>query len=73
MKGKGERKSYTQLNAEFHRVARRNKKAFLNEQCKEIEGKNRTGKSSDLFNKIGAINGTFHARMGIIKERNDRT
>ena len=70
MKGKGERKSYTQLNAEFHRVARRNKKAFLNEQCKEIEGKNRTGKSSDLFNKIGAINGTFHARMGIIKDRN---
>ena len=54
-------------------MARRDKKAFLREQCKEIEGKNRTGKSSDLFNKIGAINGTFHARMGIIKERNDRT
>ena len=73
VKGKGEKERYTHLNAEFQRAARTDEKAFLSDQCKEIEGKKRTGKSSDLFNKIGAINGTFHARMGIIKDRNDRT
>ena len=61
------------MNAELQRIARRDKKAFLSDQCKEIEGKNRMGKTRDLFKKIGAINGTFHARIGIIKDRNDRT
>ena len=70
MKGKGERERYTQLNAEFQRIARRDQKAFLNEQCKEIEENNRMGKTRDLFKKTGAIKGTFHARMGIIKDRN---
>ena len=61
MKGKGERESYTQLNAEFQRIARRNKKALLNEQCKEIEENNRMGKTRDFFKKTGDIKGTFHA------------
>ena len=70
-KGKGERERYTQLNAEFQRIARRDKKAFLNEQCKEIEENNRMGKT-DLFNKMGYIKGTFHARMGTVKDRNHK-
>ncbi|MFX8542909.1 hypothetical protein ABTM06_19425, partial [Acinetobacter baumannii] len=70
MKGKGERESYTQLNAEFQRIARRNKKALLNEQCKEIEENNRMGKTRDLFKKIRDTKGTFHAKMGSIKDRN---
>ena len=57
-------------NAEFQRIARRDKKAFLSDQCKEIEGNNRMGKTRDLFKKIGNIKGTFHARMGTIKDRN---
>ena len=72
MKGKGERERYTQLNAEFQRITRRNKKAFLNKQCKEIEENNRIGKTRDLFNKIGDIMGLFHARMGTIKDRNHK-
>ena len=69
-KGKGERERYTQLNTEFQRIARRDKKAFLSEQCKEIEENNRMGKTRDLFKKIGNIKGIFHARMGMIKDRN---
>ena len=72
MKDKGERKRYTQLNVEFQRIARRDKKAFLNEQCKEIEENNRMGKIRDLFKKIGDIKRTFHARMGMIKDRNSK-
>ena len=72
MKGKGERERYIQLNAEFQRITRRNKKAFLNKQCKEIEENNRIGKTRDLFNKIGDIMGLFHARMGTIKDRNHK-
>ena len=68
-KGKGERERYTQLNAEFQRIARGNKKAFLNEQCKEREGNNRMGKTRDLFRKSGDSKRTFHARMGTIKDR----
>ena len=68
MEGKGERKRYTQLNAEFQRIARRHKKAFFNEQCKEVEESNRMGKTRDFFKKIRDTNGTFHAKMGIIKE-----
>ena len=67
VKGKGERERYTQLNAEFQRTARRDKKACLSEQCKEIEENNR--KTRDLFKKIGETMGTFHARMGTIKNR----
>ena len=59
------------LNAEFQRIARRDKKAFLSDQCKEIEENNRIGKTRDLFKKIRDTKGTFHAKMGIIKERND--
>ena len=70
MKGKGEMKKYTDLNAEFQRIARRDKKAFLRDQCKEIEENNRMGKTSDLFKKIRATKGTFHAKMGSIKDRN---
>ena len=70
MKSKGERERYTQLNAEFQRIARRDKKAFLSEQCKEIEENNRMGKPRDLFKKIEDTEGTFHARMGPIKDRN---
>ena len=69
-KGKGEKERYTHLNAEFQRIARRDKKAFLSDQCKEIEESNRMGKSSDLFKKITDTKGTFHAKMGTIKDRN---
>ena len=69
-KGKGEKKRYIHLNAEFQRIARRDKKAFLSNQCKEIEENNRTGKTRDLFKKIQDMKGTFHAKMGTIKNRN---
>ena len=69
-KGKEEKERYTHLNAEFQRIARRGKKAFLSDQCKEIEGKNRMGKTRDLFKKIRHTKGTFYAKMGTIKERN---
>ena len=69
MKSKGERERYTQLNSEFQRIARRDKKAFLNEQRKEIEENNRTGKARNLFKKTGDIKGTSFARMGMIKDR----
>ena len=70
MKGKGEKKRYNHLNAEFQRITRRDKKAFLSDQCKEIEQSNRTGKSRDLFQKIRDTKGTFYAQMGSIKDRN---
>ena len=70
MKNKGEKERYTNLNAEFQRIARRDKKAFLNDQCKEIEENNRMGKTRDLFKKIRDTKGTFHAKMGSIKDRN---
>ena len=63
-KGKGEKERYTHLNAEFQRIAKRDKKAFLSDQCKEIEGKNRMEKTRDLFKKIRATKGTFHTKMG---------
>ena len=69
-KGKGERERYTYLNANFQRIARRDKKGFLSDQCKEIEENNRMGNTADLFIKIRATKGTFHARMGTIKDRN---
>ena len=69
-KGKGERERYTQLNTEFQRIARRDKKAFLSNQCKEIEENNRIGKTRDLFKKIRDTKGTFRARMGTMKDRN---
>ena len=69
-KSKGEKERYKHLNAEFQRIARRDKKAFHSDQCKEIEENNRTGKTSDLFKKIRDTKGTFHAKMGTIKERN---
>ena len=72
MKGKGERERYTYLNAEFQRIARRDKKAFLSDQCKEIEENNRMGKTRDLFKKIRDTKGAFHAKMGSIKNRNGR-
>ena len=65
-----EKESYKHLNAEFQRMARRDKKAFLSDQCKEIEEKNRLGKTRDLFKKIRDTKGTFHAKMGSIKDRN---
>ena len=68
-KSKGEKERYTHLNAEFQRIARRDKKAFLSDQCKEIEGKNRMGKTRDLCKKIRDIKGTFHAKMGTIRDR----
>ena len=68
--GKGEKERYTHLNAEFRRIARRDKKAFLSYQCKEIEENNIMGKTRDLFKKIRATKGTFHAKMGTIKDRN---
>ena len=71
-KGKGKNERYTHLNAEFQRIARRNKKSFLHEQCKEIEESSRMGKTRDLFKKVGKIKGTFHARMGMIKDRNSK-
>ena len=63
---------YTQLNTEFQRIARRDKKAFLREPCREIEENSRMGKTRDLFKKIGDIKGTFHAKMGTIKDRNSK-
>ena len=69
-KGKGEKERYTHLNAEFQRIARRDKKAFLNDQCKQIEENNKMGKTRDLVKKIRDIKGTFHAKMGSIKDRN---
>ena len=68
-KGKGERERYTQLNTEFQRIARRDKKVFLYEQCQEIEENNKMGKTTDLFKKIGEIKGTIHARMGMRKDK----
>ena len=70
MKSKGEKERYTHLNAEFQRIARRDKKAFFSDQCKEIEENNRMGKTRDLFQKIKDIKGTFHAKMGTTKDRN---
>ena len=70
VKGKGEKERYTHLNAEFQRVARRDKKAFLSDQCKEVDENNRMGKTRDLFKKIRDTKGTFHAKMGTIKDRN---
>ena len=67
---KGEKERYTHLNAEFQRIARRDKKAFLSNQCKETEANNRMGKTRDLFKKIRDTKGTFHAKMGSIKDRN---
>ena len=70
VKSKGKKERYTHLNAEFQRMARRDKKAFLSDQCKEIEENNRKGKTRDLFTKIRDTKGTFHAKMGSIKDRN---
>ena len=69
-KGKGQKERYIHLNAEFQRIARRDKKAFLSELCKEMEETNRMGKRKDFFKKIRNTKGTFHAKMGIIKDRN---
>ena len=69
-KGKGEKERYTHLNAQFQRIARRDKKAFLTDQCKEIEENNRMGETRDLFKKITGTKGTFHAKMGSLKDRN---
>ena len=71
-KSKGEKEGCKHLNAEFQRIARRDKKAFLSNQCKEIEETNRMGKTRDLFKKIRDTKGTFHAKMGSIKDRNGR-
>ena len=70
VKSKGEKERYTHLNAEFQRIARRDKKAFLNDQCKEIEETNRMGKTRNHFKKIRETKGIFHAKMGSIKDRN---
>ena len=72
MKSKGEKEKYTHLKEEFQRIARRGKKAFLSDQCKEIEENNRMGKTRDLFKKIRNTKGAFHAKMGSIKDRNGR-
>ena len=69
-KSKGEKEKYTHLNAEFQRIARRDKKAFLSDQCKEIKENHRMGKTRDLFKKTRDTKGTFHAKMGTIKDRN---
>ena len=69
-KSKGEKERYKHLNAEFQRIARRDKKAFLSDRCKETEEKNRMGKTRDLFKKIRDTKGTFHAKMGSVKDRN---
>ena len=69
-KGKGEKETYTHLNAEFQRIANRDKKAFLSDQCKEIKENNRMGKTRDLFKKIRDTKGVFHVKMGTIKDRN---
>ena len=71
-KSKGEKERYTHLNSEFQRIARRDKKAFLSDQCKEREENNRMGKTSDLFKKIRDTKGTFYAKMSSIKDRNGR-
>ena len=73
MKGKGEKESYIHPNAEFQRIARRDKKAFLSDQCKETGENNRMEKTRDLFKKIRDTKGTFHAKMGTIKDRKDLT
>ena len=70
VKSKGEKERYTHLNAEFQRIERRDKKVFFNDQCKEIEQNNRMGKTRELFKKIRDTKGTFHAKMGSIKDRN---
>ena len=70
MKGKGEKELYTHLKSEFQRIARKDKKAFLSDQCKEIEENNSMGKTRDLFKKIRDTKGTFHAKIGLIKDRN---
>ena len=70
MKSKGEKGRYTPLNAVFHRIARRDKEVFLNDQCKEIEVNNRMGNTRDLFKKIRDTKGIFHAKMGTVKDRN---
>ena len=70
MKGKVEKERYTHLNAKFQRITRGEKKAFLSDQCREIEENNRKGKATDLFKKIRDTKGTFHAKMGTIKDRN---
>ena len=72
VKGKGEKERYTHLNAELQRIARRDKKAFLSGQCKEIEENNSMGKTRDRFKKVRDTKGTFHAKMGTIKDRNGR-
>ena len=72
MKGKGEKERYKHLNAEFQRIARRDKKAFLSDQCKETEENNRMGKTRDLFKKIRHTKGTFHGKMGTIKDRKSK-
>ena len=69
-KSKGEQERYSHLDAEFQRIARRDKKAFLSDQCKEIEENKRIGKTSDLFKKIRDTKGTFHAKVGSVKDRN---
>ena len=69
-KGKGEKERYTHLKAEFQRIARRDKKTFLSDQCKETEENNRIGKTRDLFKKIRDSKGTFHAKLGTVKDRN---
>ena len=71
MKGNGEKEKHTHFNAEFQRIARRDKKAFLSDQCKEIEENKRLGKTRGVFKKIRDTKGTFHAKMGSIKDRND--
>ena len=72
VKSKGEKERYTHLKAEFQRIAKTDKKAFFRDQCKEIEENNRMGKTRDLFKKIRDIKGTFHAKMGSIKDKNGR-
>ena len=71
-KSKGEKERYSHLNAEFQRLVRRDKKAFLSDQCKKIEENNRMGKTRDLFKKIRDTKGTFHAKMGSIKDKNGK-
>ena len=73
VKSRGEKERYTHLNADFQRIARRDKKAFLSDQCKEIEENKRKGKTRDLFKKIRDTKGTFHAKMGTIQDRNGMT
>ena len=72
VKGKGEKDRYTHLNAEFQRIARRDKKAFLSDQCKEIQENNRMKKTRDLFKKTGDTKGIFHAKIGTIKDKNGK-